>query len=216
MSVVVVVKVRVPARVAVRCKMAVPVLVRENILEVKLSPEAKADFDRLQDLVEGELGPGGEFAEKGDWAGKVCGAIGRIALGLHLLEHWGLRGNSADSADVLSRATMRASLSWFPYLVEQEAIVSRGMGLDETALRAEKILGWLDRSGRTEFTRREAFNGCQSVLILKVTDIDPALDLLQELHQIRELPGPERHGAGRKPSPMYAVNPNRRRREAAR
>lgn len=178
-------------------------------LVIPLSAKAAALFHQFREKIEPELGPTGQLNDRTDWAGKLCGNVGRIALILHCLEVWGLRANSANCRDEICTETMTAALAWVPYLIDQEALVAGVVGTDPVALGAERISRWLYRTRKETFSRREAFENCKNVHRRKVSDMDPCLELLQELHHIYPLPPAERPGAGRSPSPRFLVNPRR-------
>ena len=74
--------------------------------------------------------------------------------------------------------------------------------------RARAVLKWV--KGRpaptAAFTKRDAFNGCRG-RFETVAGMEPALELLEQHFPIRPTDQKTRPGPGRKPSPVYEVNP---------
>jgi predicted DNA-binding transcriptional regulator AlpA len=82
------------------------------------------------------------------------------------------------------------------------------MGADPVLDDARHILDWITRTRADAFTRRDLFTALDRKRFAKVTDLDPALDLLEAHGHIRRAPEPDRVGrAGRPPSPTYHVHP---------
>ena len=80
------------------------------------------------------------------------------------------------------------------------------MGADPEVEDAKRVLSWIRRAGRTVFSRRDAFEGTKGHF-KKVETMEPALRVLEQHGFIRERPAADRPGPGRKPSPVYDVNP---------
>ncbi len=173
---------------------------------VTFSKQARGEFDEFRQMIEPELGRNGHLGDRSDWGGKLCGAVARIALALHGLAEWGNCARSANSV-LIGVKIMRAALSWAPYLIEHERIVSRLVGCDMAVAVADRILRWLEQTKAEAFTRRDAFTSCRSGDIKKTEDIDPALDVLMEHGYVRRVESLLRSGPGRKPSPQFMVNP---------
>jgi len=84
------------------------------------------------------------------------------------------------------------------------------MGADPRTDDARWLLDWITRSGRSQFSRRDAHMAAPRGRFRKATDLDPALRLLEEHGWLRRLdPEPSRdpHGRGRPASPRVLVNP---------
>lgn len=78
------------------------------------------------------------------------------------------------------------------------------MGADPTVEDAKVLLGWMQRHGRSTFTRRDAFDQNRA-RFGKATNTDPALALLEDHGYVRrEDSEPSRRG---RPSVTYHVNP---------
>ena len=81
-----------------------------------------------------------------------------------------------------------------------------GMDADEKTVKARMVLNWIERNRLSRFTRREAHNALQGTFAT-VDELEPALKLLGQNGYIRKQAVSERPGPGRKPSPIYEVNP---------
>jgi hypothetical protein len=147
----------------------------------------------------------GDLAQLAGWAAKLAGATCRLAGLLHVAGH--LRDGWARpiAADTLAGAVQLAG-----YLVEQARAVFDLMGADPRLEDARWLLDWIGRTGRSQFSRRDAHAAAPRGRFPKATDLDPALRLLEEHGYLRRLdPEPSRdpHGRGRPPSPRFLVNP---------
>jgi replicative DNA helicase len=171
-----------------------------------LDPAAEGlllDFER--DL-EPRLAPAtGDLAHLADWAAKLIGATCRIAGLLHLADH--LRDGWARPIDA---ETFAGAIRLAGYLTEHALAMFDLMGADPRTDDARWLLNWIGRTGRQQFTRREAHQAAPRGRFRKATDLDLPLALLEEHGYIRrtdpELPRAP-HSRGRPPSPRYLVNP---------
>ena len=173
---------------------------------VTLSPDANAIFRDFQQEIEYRLADGGDFAGMRDWAGKLAGATLRLAGILHLTDHvedpepW----HSEITAETLTRAITLAR-----FFAEHAKAAFLQMGADPRVADAIHVLRWIARSGRDEFSKRDAFEGIKgSTRFETVLDLDQSLKLLEAHGYIRTLDLPPRSGPGRPKSPRYEVNPN--------
>lgn len=170
---------------------------------VEMDDEAAELFLGFVEWLEPELGEGGELSDRTAWAGKLAGAVGRIALVLYGLE-WGL--NSVQPA-AIDAVTMHAALAWAPYLIAHQRRAEVMVGTDPETAGAERVLKWLRRTGKETFSARDAFTECRSQAMRRMDDFRPALELLVETGHIRPIEVPKHLDPGRKPSPTFAVNP---------
>jgi replicative DNA helicase len=84
------------------------------------------------------------------------------------------------------------------------------MGADPRLDDARWLLSWITRTNRTQFTRRDAHRAAPRGRFPKVTDLEPALSLLQEHGYLRRVdpePSGDPHGRGRPASPRFLLNP---------
>jgi hypothetical protein len=147
----------------------------------------------------------GDLAQLAGWAAKLAGATCRLAALLHLASHLRDGWTRPIGADTLTGALRLAG-----YLVEHARAVFDLMGADPRLDDARWLLDWIGRTGRTQFSRRDAHVAAPRGRFRKATDLDPALTLLEEHGYLRRVvPEPSRdpHGRGRPASPRFLVNP---------
>jgi hypothetical protein len=152
--------------------------------------------------LEPRLGPGGDLAHIGDWAGKLAGAAARIAGILHLAKFAGsaepwlipIQVESMDAAITIARDFL------LPHALGAFSMIGGG---PETEL-AEEILAWVRRHKLQLFTKRELHRHMRR-RVDNPGEWNAPLALLVENGWIRELAVE----AGRKgrPSKEYEVNP---------
>lgn len=171
-------------------------------VELNLSSEAYRVWLEFAGEVEKGLAPGGEFDGLNDWGGKLAGAVIRIAGLFHLVTHD--RPESLQiSAETMQQAAYLGSLC-----AEHAKAAYALMGADDAAEGARRVLDWIRRQAANRFTVRDCWQAIkQQALFAHVDAVRTALKELEERAFIRELPTPESKGPGRKPSPVYAVNP---------
>jgi replicative DNA helicase len=94
------------------------------------------------------------------------------------------------------------------YLVEHARAVFDLMGADPRLDDARWLLDWINRTDRTQFSRRDAHAAAPRGRYPKATNLEPALALLEEHGWLRRVdadpPGPK---GGRPSSPRFLVNP---------
>jgi replicative DNA helicase len=157
--------------------------------------------------VEPRLADFGALADMADWAGKLPGAVARLAGLLHLAN---CVGESAPCGTPIPANTMARAISIGRYLIPHARAAFDMMGLDPLVADAQYVLAWIRRQAAGpvgfEFSKRDAFEGTKG-RFKQVTDLELALGLLEKHHYIRMLPAEPRSGRGRPPSPTYEVNP---------
>lgn len=166
------------------------------------SAEALALFRGYRDELESRLAPGsGDLAAINDWAGKLAGALARVAGLLHLAEYFDAAGRAR-----VSEETMRRALALGSYFIGHAKAAFALMGSDPEVERAQRVLRWLAQSRAETFTARNVFNGLKGTF-KKMDALKPALRLLVQHGYILEAEPEPHEGPGRKPSPRYLVNP---------
>ena len=93
----------------------------------------------------------GDLAHLAGWAAKLAGATCRLAALLHLASH--LRDGWAHP---ISPDTFAAAIRLADYLVEHARAVFDLMGADPRTDDARWLLDWINRTDRTQFSRRDA------------------------------------------------------------
>jgi replicative DNA helicase len=150
----------------------------------------------------------GDLAYLAGWAAKLAGATCRLAALLHLAEH--LREGWAQP---ISRETFAAAIRLADYLIEHARAVFDLMGADQRIDDARWLLDWIDRTGRGQFSRRDAHRATPRGRFPKATDLEPVLRLLEEHGYLRRVdpePSQDPRGRGRPASPRFLVNPSPR------
>ena len=145
----------------------------------------------------------GDLAQLAGWAAKLAGATCRLAGLLHLAEQ--LRDGWARP---IGPDTFAAAVRLADYLIEHARAVFDLMGADARVEDARWLLDWISRSGRAQFTRRDAHLAAPRGRFPKATNLDPALVLLEEHGYLRRVDAdPSGPKGGRPPSPRFLVNP---------
>ncbi len=165
-----------------------------------MSPEADRSRSRYQQNLEPRLGPDGDLYVIGDWAGKLVGAVGRIAGVLHVSEH---ALDLATMPDAIPVATFERAVTIGDYFLEHARAAFGLMGADEDVEPARRVWAWRCRGGLATFTEREAMRAVAAT----ADDLRPALAVLVEMGLIREQTRAAPSGRGRRPSPGFDVNP---------
>ncbi|SDH02596.1 YfjI family protein [Pseudonocardia oroxyli] len=169
---------------------------------LRLSKEADREVLDLERRLEPRLAPHADLAHMTDWASKLNGAIARLAGLLFLADvlptGWGepIPPRHLDAAARLGH-----------YFLGHALAVFDEMAADPETDDARHVLDWILRTGRTEFSRREAFSALSRLRFRKVADLDPALQTLAEHGFLRQLEPPPGTRAGRPASPRWEVHP---------
>jgi hypothetical protein len=152
---------------------------------------------------EKRLRPDGDLAGIPDWAGKAVGAAMRIAGLLHLAEH--LKDGYAQP---ISFETVTAAVELIEYYTQHALAAYDKMSADTTAERAHALLTWIRNTGAARFTARDAFRNQNRNRFPKMTDLDPALTLLEHHGYLRRLTPPPVTGRGRPQAAVYETHPD--------
>jgi hypothetical protein len=147
----------------------------------------------------------GDLAHLAGWAAKLAGATCRLAALLHLASHLREGWVQPIGADTFAGAIRLAD-----YLIEHARAVFDLMGADQHLDDARWLLDWIDRTNRTQFSRRDAHRAAPRGRFAKATDLEPALRLLEEHGYLRRFdpePSQDPRGRGRPASPRFLVNP---------
>lgn len=183
----------------------------ETIRTLQLTQGARKRFAEFYNQTEQDKVDGGRLHDISEWAGKLCGQVARLAACLALYDD---HGASEISEDAMLRA-----LALAPYLVAHARAAFALMSRDGDGGR-KLLRDILDRlpqllaDDMTVTTRkiRESFKGRRASGSAGAVDaeaIKDAMDELQELGWVAEIPAPPRKPGqrGQKPSPKYDVHP---------
>jgi replicative DNA helicase len=166
-----------------------------------LTPGAAAVLVELEREIEPQLLGDAELGHVADWAAKLVGATVRLAGLLHLADTV-----ETSWARPIDEDTVRRAVTLARYFVRHALAVFDVMGADPLVEDARRVLRWIERYSVTAFTRRDAYQGTRPYFV-KVTDMDPALRLLEVHGYIRARYVAAPRSAGRPPSPAWDTNP---------
>jgi hypothetical protein len=171
-----------------------------------LTPEARDSLQAFESWIEPQLAEFGDLGGIADWAGKLMGAVGRIAANLHMASFAG----TATPWDMsISLGTVERAILIGKYLIPHAKAAFAEMGVDPVVQYAKVILRWLEHTKSDCFTKRDLHQAMKGTF-KRVADLDQPLTVLVAQGFIRERPE-ESRGPGRPPSPTYDVNPMWRR-----
>jgi replicative DNA helicase len=187
--------VRVRAMVARLADLTEPTL-------LTLRPEADDQLRQFEAELEPQLGGHGALAHVADWGSKLAGASLRITGLLHMADR--LHGGWAAPIDsAILHAAIRIARY---YLSHALAVFDNVMNADPVIDDARTFLDWISRNEEDgKFSRRDLFSGVARSRFPKVTDLEPALALLEQHGYIRRIEV-TRTGPGR-PTVAYAAHP---------
>ncbi len=163
--------------------------------------EASEAITRLLADTEPRFRPDGDMAHMTDWGGKLVGATVRIAGLLHLAKHLRDGWNRPISVDTFADATDIGE-----YFTAHAKAAYDAIGADPATANAKAVLDWTRSTARTRFAARDAQPPLRA-RFKKITDLDPALRVLETHGWIRRLPSPPRAGCGRPAATTYEVHP---------
>lgn len=168
-----------------------------------LAADANALLKQFETELEPQLAEDGAMGTMADWAGKLAGAVLRIASILHLAEH--VQNLSCWSQHV-SADTMKRAIAIGRYLIPHAKTAYAEMGADPQIENAKHLLRWIEKTGHRSFTKRDAHQAHKG-RFKKVTEIEPALELLEAHDYIRARIDAAERRPGRKASQIFDVNP---------
>jgi replicative DNA helicase len=96
----------------------------------------------------------GDLHRMGHWSGKLAGAVARIALTLHVVEH--------GPAGALDRSTMANAIAFGDYLLAHAGRAFGVMLASAGDADARALLAWLTKTGTKSFTDREVQRRCRA------------------------------------------------------
>jgi hypothetical protein len=192
-------------RSGVRAALEIPARVSDegdiDPYTLTLAPEGYSEWLAFSLAVEQHMRDGGQFEHIRDWAGKLPGAVARIAGLLHCAEN--VHGTAWETPVTLE--TMTRALDLMAVLSEHALAVFNMMGADPAIEGAKRVWRWIEAGRGRSFTARDCFNALRGTF-KKMEALNPALAVLVERAYIFAVDA-ETGGPGRKPSPSYRVNP---------
>ena len=170
---------------------------------LRLSSEAQGSVRHFEVWLEPQLSEFGELGGMTDWAGKLAGAVGRIAGILHMA----LMANTPSPWETpISPETVERAIRIGRYLIPHAQAAFAEMGADAVVEQAKTILRWIEHQNARHFTKRDVHQALRG-RFKRVEELDAPLDVLVTHGYIGRRPEPTNAGPGRKPSPTFEVNP---------
>jgi hypothetical protein len=175
--------------------------------------EALAEFERW---LEPRLGRGQELDHLAGWANKLAGAVARIAGVLHMARSVGPGGVGQDRT--VSESTVSDAIRLGRDYLLPHAMAAFGMmGSDQRLEDAKRAVRWLAgfcdsvksvKGGAVPTVSRRDLHANVWGGSRRVEEVDGIIELLAKYGYIRPAGQQDVHaGRGRKPSPLYEVNP---------
>ncbi|MBZ0105204.1 MAG: DUF3987 domain-containing protein [Sulfuricella denitrificans] len=165
---------------------------------LKITDDALQVWQTFAHKVEAGMREGGTYAHLTDWAGKLPGAVARIAALFHIARHALVSPWDKE----ISLDDMAAALRMAEALSAHALAVFDLMGADPALDGARVVLRWIEREGKTEFTFRDC-HYAHKTRYKRAADLEPAIDVLIERHFIKARMVKVAH----RPSRSLEVNP---------
>lgn len=170
---------------------------------LRLSAESDDYLAEFQDEIEPQLVETGALGTLSDWAGKLAGAVLRIAAVIHLAEH---AGHYQNWPERIAAGTIKRAIEIGRYLIPHAQAAYAEMGADPAIEAAMYVLRWIEKAGVGCFTQRDVYQATKG-RFKKVETLVPVLELLESQNYIRALIKSSQSRRGRKASQLYEVNP---------
>jgi replicative DNA helicase len=165
------------------------------------TPDASRAVTGLLGAIEPRFRPGADLAHMTDWGGKLAGATIRIAGLLHLAQH------ARDGWDTpITTKTLDAATQIADYYTQHAKAAYDTIGADPATADARAILDWARNTRACRFAARDILPSLRQ-RFAKVTDLNPALAILESRGWIRRLPAPPQQGRGRPAAPAWETHP---------
>jgi len=165
---------------------------------LKITTDAVQIWHNFALKVEAGMREGGTYAHLTDWAGKLPGAVIRIAALLHITRYSLIRPWEKE----IGIEDMNAALRIADVLSIHALAVFDLMGADPALDSARVVLRWIEREGKPEFTFRDC-HYAHKTRYKRTADLEPAIDVLTERYLIR----PRVAKVAHRPSRIFEVNP---------
>ncbi|MFW5415432.1 DUF3987 domain-containing protein [Nocardiopsis sp. CNT-189] len=177
----------------------------ENIATLYLTQGAEYRFEAFYEDVERRKANGGDLCDLGEWAGKLCGQLIRLAACLAVYEN---PGATEITEDAMTRA-----LGFAPYFIAHARRIFELMDARTEGGRKPlvDILAWLGQNTKAArpVSARQVWQGLKGrAWAVDAETVKDALEELEDLGWVAEiLPEKVPGKRGRKPSPKYVVHP---------
>jgi hypothetical protein len=175
--------------------------------EIGLSKDARDYLTQFMEEIEPQLGEGGKLRPIADWANKLAGEVVRLSAILHYAEK---SDSDLDTISEIPSKAIKDAIKIGRYLIPHTQAAYAEMGADPQIEGARKLLRWITEAksaAESTFTKRD-IHRANAGTFRKVTDLEPALELLEAHGFIRTVESVSITGkVGRKASQVYEVNP---------
>ena len=169
---------------------------------LKLTHSAYMEYVKFQDEFEPRLID--DLADIPEWAGKLCGAVLRIAGILHLVECISYRTPFIENPEI-SEGTIQSAIRIGCYFIEHSHTAHEIMGgIDENVQHAKYILEKVQKHNLSRFSKTELVRICRK--FKSTAQLTEPLALLAQHHYLKEQ-SQVYNGHGRQPEPIYIINP---------
>ena len=165
---------------------------------LRFTRSATSAWQEFQNTVEHQMTEEGPLHDLQDWGSKLPGAVTRIAAVLHC----SLYAGRCIPAEI-DVATMNVAVQLGALLVGHALVAFRTIQKPEKIEHAEKLLSWIVRNWKREFSLRDMFRAHQS-RFGEVAAMMPIVFLLQDHGYLRLIAKDRKPG---RPSDLYEVNP---------
>lgn len=198
----------IPSEVSACYDVLIRNLLQEDIPKfpelIRLSPEADSMLEAFACEVEGKLK--NEYADIPDWAGKLVGAVLRIA-GLLCRASYATQIDLLDipEAKMVSAEAMAGAIAIGRYFTEHSRAAYSLMGADDLVKQSKYALDAIVKNGLVEFNRRDIMRLCRSFKTAET--VQPVLNHLADLGYVALKENEQASIKGRPSNPTYLVNP---------
>lgn len=175
----------------------------EEIRVLRFDDEATGLFDRFRADVESALNAGGDLSDIVEWGSKLPGAVARIAALLRIAER---PGDPVSKIAIIPMDIVERAIKLGRYFVPHARAAFALMGADPAMADAMFVMDRIVANEVMSISKRDLFEQTKG-RFKKVKNLDPALVILQEHEYLRRQEQSSRSGPGRRPSPVFDVNP---------
>jgi hypothetical protein len=178
-----------------------------------LSEKAEALSEQFYNELEPRLGKDGDLEHMADWAGKLHGAVLRIAGLLHVVDGISVNGKEFadipfDSAFAVTEESMEAAVEIGNYFLAHVIVCYEGIGAEKKKKKAKYILSQIEKKKPSgELRPSDIWQLCKGKKFKKVADLQPCLELLADFGYIKSISGMGVFENGRPKGDRYILNP---------
>ncbi|MDZ4042546.1 MAG: YfjI family protein [Eubacteriales bacterium] len=169
---------------------------------LRFEDAAARAFSDFETWLEPQLQPQAELGGLADWAGKLAGAVARIAGVLHMVER--IHDSEPWTIPIGADSVLNA-IDIAQYLIPHARAAFLEMGAEPEISNARHVLDWILKARQRVIKKQLIWQGTKG-RFQRAKELDEALEVLVERGYVRETAPPVREGPGRKLT-VYEVNP---------